>query len=62
MRRRRAIVLLVAAASALAVLRRRRGAHRERVTLGYDDGSMLELEAGTPDADRLLVLARAARG
>jgi hypothetical protein len=56
---RRSIVAALAALAALAaMLRRRRGARRERVTIGYEDGSSFTLEAGSPDADRLLALAR----
>ena len=33
---------------------------RERVHLYYDDGSMVTLEPGAPQAERLLALARAA--
>jgi hypothetical protein len=38
--------------------RRRAGTRRERVDLYYDDGSMLSLSEGLPDAERLLPLAR----
>jgi hypothetical protein len=37
---------------------RRRGTLRERVDLYYEDGSMLSLSNGTPDAERLIPLAR----
>jgi hypothetical protein len=37
---------------------RRQTAHRERVDLYFDDGSMLSLTNGSPGADRLLPLAR----
>jgi hypothetical protein len=37
---------------------RRRGTLRERVDLYYEDGSMLSLANGAPDAERLLPLAR----
>ncbi len=37
---------------------RRRSAHRERVDLYYEDGSMISLSNGSPDAERLLPLAR----
>ena len=52
-----AAVLVAAAAAAGAVLRRRRR-ERPRVDLYYEDGSMMSLEAGSPDAARLLELAR----
>jgi hypothetical protein len=37
---------------------RRRSAQRERVDLYYQDGSMISLSNGSPDAERLLPLAR----
>jgi hypothetical protein len=37
---------------------RRRTASRERVDLYYEDGSMLSLSNGSPDADQLIPLAR----
>ena len=37
---------------------RRRSATRERVDLYYEDGSMLSLSNGSPDADQLIPLAR----
>lgn len=37
---------------------RRRGARQERVDLYYEDGSMVSLENGSPDAARLLPIAR----
>ena len=56
---RRLLVLAVALA-ALAALVHRRRRPAERVTIGYEDGSSLTLEAGTADGDRLLELARPA--
>lgn len=41
-----------------AAYMRRRGATRERVDLYYEDGSMLSLSNGSPDAEQLLGLAR----
>jgi hypothetical protein len=40
----------------------RRGLHRrhDRVDLYFDDGSMVSLEEGSPQAERLLEIARAA--
>ncbi|MCP9486090.1 MAG: hypothetical protein MSC30_09520 [Gaiellaceae bacterium MAG52_C11] len=38
---------------------RRRDERRERVSLYYDDGSMITLERGLPGSERLLELARA---
>jgi hypothetical protein len=57
MRLRRLVVLL--AIGAFALWARRRGSARECVTLAYEDGSAVTLEAGSPDAERLLPLARA---
>lgn len=57
---RRRLVLLLAGAGALLYVARRRGANRERVQLYFDDGSMVTLEQGSPDAERLLGIARAA--
>jgi hypothetical protein len=37
---------------------RRRSATRERVDLYYEDGSMLSLANGSPDAEQLIPLAR----
>jgi hypothetical protein len=58
MSRRNAVAALAALAALAAVLRRRRGARRERITIGYEDGSAFTLEAGTDAADRFLALAR----
>ena len=38
--------------------RRRRGTAPERAVLHYEDGSILTLEPGAPQADRLLDAAR----
>ena len=57
---RRARVAVVAGLAVLVAARRRRTTARERVDLYYDDGSVVTLDAGTPDADRLLHLAREA--
>lgn len=66
MRRRSLVAGLVAAAAGALLLRRRRGARPERVDLYFADGSMVSLESGSADGDRLLPLARralaAARG
>jgi hypothetical protein len=51
-------VLLTAGSLAGTVLYRRRAARRrERVDLYYEDGSMVSLTEGSPDAERLLPLA-----
>ena len=61
-----AAVVVSAAAVAGAVLWRRRSRRQERVDLYYADGSMVSLEHGSAQADRLIPLARdvivAARG
>jgi hypothetical protein len=62
MSRRKALVAAAAAGSLAAVLLRRRDRRRDRVTIGYDDGSAVTLDAGGADADRLLGLARPAFG
>jgi hypothetical protein len=59
MRRSAAAVLGVAGGLlAGAAFVRRRSVRRERVDLYYDDGSMISLSNGSPDAERLLPLAR----
>jgi hypothetical protein len=59
MRRSAAAVLgLAGGMLAGAALIRRRSADRERVDLYYEDGSMVSLSNGSPDAERLLPLAR----
>jgi hypothetical protein len=58
---RRFLTALMLAAGALAgsVLYRRRAARRlERVDLYAEDGSMASIAVGSPDAERLLTLAR----
>lgn len=57
---RRLLALIGVVGGAFLYLKRRRGSSRERVHLYYDDGSMVTLEPGAPQADRLLALARAA--
>ena len=60
---RRLVVLAGVATGALAAIAwaRRTGARRrERVDLYYADGSMVSLGDGSPDAERLLSLAREA--
>ena len=52
-----ALVALAAVLAAVA-FRRRAERRRERVDLYYEDGSMVSLPEGLPDADRLLPLAR----
>jgi hypothetical protein len=58
--RRSAAALLGIAGGMLAgaAFVRRRSARQERVDLYYEDGSMVSLSNGSPDAERLLPLAR----
>ena len=58
--RRSAAALVGVAAGMLAgaAFIRRRTADRDRVDLYYEDGSMVSLSNGSPDAERLLPLAR----
>jgi hypothetical protein len=55
---RRLLALLLLVGGPLLLLFRRREGHQERVSLYYDDGSMLTLERGAPGSERLLELAR----
>ncbi len=58
-RRLRGLFVLAVGAFVGTILYRRRFARRrERVDLYYEDGSMMSLGEGTPDAGRLLLLAR----
>jgi hypothetical protein len=57
---RRLLALIGVVGGAFFYLKRRRRSSRERVHLYYDDGSMVSLEPGAPQAERLLALARAA--
>jgi hypothetical protein len=57
---RRLLALLLLVGGPLLYLARRREERRERVHLYYDDGSMVTLEHGAPEAERLLAIARAA--
>ena len=52
------LVLAGVAAGAAVLVRRRVGGSRERVDLYFEDGSMTSLDDGSPDAERLLGLAR----
>jgi len=59
MRRSAAAVLGIAGGMlAGAAFVRRRSARGERVDLYYEDGSMISLSNGSPDAERLLPIAR----
>ncbi|HWN21139.1 MAG TPA: hypothetical protein VNP93_04155 [Gaiellaceae bacterium] len=57
---RRLLALLVLVGGPMLLFFRRRDAARERISLYYDDGSMVTLERGAPGSERLLELARAA--
>ena len=58
-KRRLAVTALIGAASFAGTLiyRRRTERSRTRVDLYFEDGSMVSLTAGSPDADRVLPLA-----
>lgn len=58
MRSPRVIVLLLGVLAAVIVLRRQRASRGEHVDLYYEDGSMVSLEDGAGDAERLLAVAR----
>jgi hypothetical protein len=58
---RRSVALLLGVAGGMlgsTVFVRRRGALRERIDLYYEDGSMVSVANGSPDAERLIPLAR----
>ena len=55
---RRLLALLLLVGGPVLYLSRRRVEHRERVHLYYDDGSMVTLERGAPEAEQLLAVAR----
>ena len=57
---RKLLALLVLVGGPLLYLIHRRDARRERVHLYYDDGSMVTLDHGGPEAERLLGIARTA--
>jgi hypothetical protein len=59
--RRRLFALLFAAGSLLGIgFYARRGRKQERVDLYFGDGSMVSIEGGSPQATRLMPLARQA--
>ena len=61
MARRRLFALLFAAGSLLGIgLYARRGRKQERVDLYFGDGSMVSVEGDSPQATRLMPLARQA--
>jgi hypothetical protein len=60
MRKRRLLMTAVVGAGSFVgtmLYRRRTERKRTRVDLYFEDGSMVSLEAGGPDADRILPLA-----
>jgi hypothetical protein len=59
-RKRRLLVTAVVGAGSFAgtmLYRRRTERNRTRVDLYFDDGSMVSLASGSPDAERILPLA-----
>ena len=54
---RKVVAAAVLAAGIAALLRRRPRAEPRRVELYFDDGSMISLVDGSPQADELLALA-----
>jgi hypothetical protein len=63
MRKRRLLATAAIGAASFAgtmVYRRRTERRRTRIDLYFEDGSMVSLEAGRPDADRILPLAEEA--
>jgi hypothetical protein len=59
---RRLVLGALAAVAGAVLLRRRTISRGEHVDLYYDDGSMISLENGGPDAERMLTVARHALG
>jgi hypothetical protein len=57
---RRLLALLLFVGGPVLYLSRRRHERRDRVHLYYDDGSMVTLERGAPEAEQLLAIARSA--
>ena len=53
-----ALAVAVGSGAGSVLLRRHRQRHTNRIDLYFDDGSMLSLATGAPDADRLLPIAR----
>jgi hypothetical protein len=57
---RRVVTGLLILAAGAVLLRRRTISRGEHVDLYYDDGSMISLENGAPDAQRMLAITREA--
>lgn len=57
---RRLVALLLLVAGSVLYLARLRAERQERIHLYYDDGSMVTLQRGAPEAEHLLAIARAA--
>jgi hypothetical protein len=57
---RRLLALLVLVGGPVLYLTRHRDVRRDAVHLYYDDGSMVTLQRGAADAERMLELARQA--
>jgi hypothetical protein len=57
-RRKLLTVLALAASLVCAVLFRRRSRRREHLDVYFDDGSMVSLSDGSPEASTVLPLAR----
>jgi hypothetical protein len=56
------LVLLAVAAAAAWLLLRRRGRNERLVAVSWQDGSELELRAGSPERERLVTIAREVLG
>jgi hypothetical protein len=52
------LLLLALVAAAAWLLLRRRGEDERRVVVAWQDGSELELRAGSPERERLVSIAR----
>jgi hypothetical protein len=53
-----AVIGILGGMLAGAAFIRRRAVNRERADLYYEDGSMISIDNGSPDAERLFPLAR----
>ncbi len=59
---RRFLFLAVIGAVAWWFLTRRGASSPDRATIGYEDGSSVTLDAGSPELERLLAIAAEAAG